>query len=479
MKFQEPEEYGKIPFDKAIKILVDIIGQNVILYLEGEKYHKSNKGKLQRMNEGKMSYQDVLSLQKSCEHFFKVIEVEYNISPLVTTSFVVNLKSVIWDFSLYADSNVIVKKSKKDIALFLLQGKAFHFIDYVSSEKNLLSDLPGNVFKTTEKNVLMFLTDSYKKIFDEIMQIFKNKEAFYEEIANEIRQNPKTNEDLDKEKTSLEEKYRQNIDNWQNEDVYNPNWRTFAPVLNYLHKHNHISFVYRLLGLYLRKNIQKVFTTIFDISEDELKEIIVEIVDMIKNKKHLDKFPSDLYYDIIWFDGQRIRITMCLEYQNNYENSADAIKSNEIINYLGHNYYCSSEGKFLYFWLQARSRVFDTQSDLKDNSEPILTGYKKALEELDKDIKSSPFLTQFLLEAIILNDFLYPRRVAKRVYYEYGITHEVFNKDKLKRDDILKISRNEDIRETLVDIHRRFCTLKINKSYFNKLDAELFGIVPE
>ena len=177
------DKYGKITPGEALKLLIDIIGQNAILDLIPEKNRISYEGKLQRINEGKIPYHNVAILQRCCEQFFEKIESEYEVSPLVRRSLIANLNALILDFSLYAKSNRILDMSKNEIALFLLHGKAFHYINDDSKEKDCLSDLDMNVFKTSEKKVLEFLTDSYKTVFDEIMQKFENKEAFYKAIT--------------------------------------------------------------------------------------------------------------------------------------------------------------------------------------------------------------------------------------------------------------------------------------------------------
>jgi hypothetical protein len=447
---QKADKYGKVTFGEEAKLLVDIIGQNAILDLMPEKNRESYERKLQRMYKGEMPDHGFAGLQRYCEQFFKKIESNYEVSPLVMTIFERDLKFFIWDFSLYTKSNIILDETKNEIALYSLLEQAFHYIYDDSSEKDPFQILLDNgVFKTPEKNVLVFLTDSYKKVFNDIFKIFKNKEAFYNEI------------------TEPGEDYKQNIHNWRNEIVYNPNWRTLVPVLDYLRDKKRIAFVHRLIGLYLRKNAQKVFADVLDIPEDELKEIIKKTANMIREKKHPEKFPSDLYFDDLWFIGQRRKIIECLEFQNNYENSINVIKSNDILKYLECNYSRSSEEKFLYLWLQTRARVFEKYNELKDNREEreeILKGYRIAFDKLLNDTEKSPFLTQFLVEIMLINQFFNPRRVkAINDYYEYGCTLEIFNAEKM--DEILNDVKgflNPDIRKALVNIHSRFCPIKIN-----------------
>jgi predicted restriction endonuclease len=126
----------------------------------------------------------------------------------------------------------------------------------------------------------------------------------------------------------------------------------------------------------------------------------------------------------------------------------------------------SSEEKFLFFWLQTRTKIFEKYIDIKSHKEAqkeILNGYRKAFNELLNDIEKSPFLTQFLTEITLLNIFFNPRRVkAINDYYEYGCTLEVFNADKKEKIiNRIKKYRNIDIRKAFVDIHGKFCPIKI------------------
>jgi len=226
-------------------------------------------------------------------------------------------------------------------------------------------------------------------------------------------------------------------------------------------------FVHRLIGLYLRKNAQKAFVGVFDVSEDELKEIIVKITEMIEDQKCPEEIPYYLCYDDKWLEAHRFKIVECLRFQNNYENNI-GIQSNDILNCLERNYSHSSEGKFLFFWLQTRAKVFEKYSDLKTNKEiqeEILTGYREAFDELlNNDRRGSPFLRQFLAEIILINYFFYPRRVRViNFYFEKGCTFGVFNADEEK--EIInhpKKLRNTDIRKALINMPNHFYDIKIN-----------------
>jgi len=438
---QEADKYGKIPPSEKLRLLIDIIGQNAILDLIPKENRLSYKVKLQRINEGKIPYHNVAIFQRCCEQYFNKIESKYEVSPLIGRSLISNLYALIGDFSLYTKRNIVLSMSKNKIALYLLQERAFHYINDDSKEKDAFSDLDMNIFKTSEEKVHEFLTDSYKRVFDEIMQKFKNKEAFYKEI------------------TGLGEEYKENINNWQNGKVYNPYWRTLVPVLDCLKKHIDITFVHRLIGLYLRKNAQKAFAGVLSISEGELEQIIKKIADMIEAKKRPKNFLSTIGFDEINFIEQRINITKYLEFQNNYENNKNVIKSDDILKY-SNKHIPSSEEMFLKLWLQTRAKVFEKYNDLKNKKiqKEILEDYKEAFDELLKDIKGSPFLTQFLAEIILINIFFHPRREKDiNDYLEYGCTLGVICADKSKGIlNDLKESRNADIRKTLVNIHSKF-----------------------
>ena len=476
-KSQEADKYGQITFGEETKLLVGIIGQPAILDIMLEdrklmskdrklvlKVRESYERKLLRMYNGEMSKNGFTNLQRYCKKFCKNM-IKYKVSPRVIRDIKLNLHHFLFDFSLYSESNIILGKSKNEIALFLLYEQALHHIEDDSSRKDPLSILLNkDVFKVSKNDVLVFLTDSYKIVFDKIMQLFKNKETFYKEINNYCDNNRKKYPKLsEKEVTN----YKQNIINWRNESVYNPNWRTLVPVLDYLFNQKYISFVHRLISLYLRKNAQKAFADILYVSEDELKEIIKKIVKMIEDKKRPENIPYQLYFDHIWFRDQRINIAKCLQLQNNYENSIDVTESNNFIEYLKCNYLRSSEEKFLYFWLQTRAKVFEKHSDLEGHreiQEEILNGYREAIDELLNGTKS-PFDRQFLIEIMLINYFFYPRRVKTiRDYYEHGrTTLEIFTA-KMSWENILNILKefqNTDIRKALVNIHSKHCQLKI------------------
>ena len=451
---KDKSEYDDVSFSKRIKLLVDIIGQDVILDIKKKK-PKGYKRKLQRIYNGESvqytnldtSEYEPESPQFYCKLFFEEIYDNYGVPPLICTSIFSDISDFMHHFSIYTESNKILDKSKNEIVLCALEGLISHHIEGNSDK---------DVFKTSKKSVLEFLTDSYKIIFNEIFKKFKNKKNFYEEITKDLYK---------------QESHKKNIDNWINEKC-NSDWQTLIPILDCL-KGKHITFVHRLIGMYLRKNAQKVLADILDISENELKEIIIKIVSLIKKEQSLEKFPSALYFDDIWINDQRFLISMCLQYQNNYKNGSDIAKSNDTIEYLERNYNHSSEEKYLFFWLQTRAKIFVKYCDLEGHREEILDGYRKAFDELYNK-QSNPFLAQFLTEIIMINDFFYPRRKNAEKYYKYGYNRGKFGADKQKILNTFKKFKNKDIRKTFVDIHEKICELYISQRVCKIFDENTY-----
>jgi len=81
---QEADKYGKITPGEATKLLIDIIGQNVIINFMSKDHpnSKSYERKLQRIFKGNIPYHNIASLQRYYEQFSKEIEDKYEISPL-------------------------------------------------------------------------------------------------------------------------------------------------------------------------------------------------------------------------------------------------------------------------------------------------------------------------------------------------------------------------------------------------------------
>jgi len=443
------DEYGNVTFGEATKLLINTIGQNVTLDLAGEKRRISLKKTQERMYTGDTVYgaqsetADIYRNLVSSEteeargyyvQFFKNAE-KYGFSAFAKQTF-----AAFTGCFFYALVNTVAfEKPKKDIALFLLKKQTFHYIYDSVTKGTAVDPAKKDIFKPSKESALAFLTDSYKKIFEH----FKCKEAFYAGIK------------------SLAEDYKENITNWcRNEKeakcVYNPNWQTLVPVLDFLHRQNMSAFAHRLINLYLRKNAQKALADVLHISEGEQKKIITDIETMLIENRRPEEFYEDIYASDLQFAEQGSLISMYLSYQN-YTESFDPVISNNIMSYIEDKCPRSSE-KFFSPWLKARAKVFERQSTLKDDKnaqEEILANYKKAFE--NGIAYAGWLLAQFLMEGIVINDYFNPRREKdSNDFFGYGYVLEVFGDNKKKLLDWLKEVKYSDIRGDFIGIYRDF-----------------------
>jgi tetratricopeptide (TPR) repeat protein len=220
--------------------------------------------------------------------------------------------------------------------------------------------------------------------------------------------------------------------------------------------------VHRLIGLYLLKNTQRAMEEILGISEEtEQKQIIEDIKTMINENKEPEEFyvENDLEFfeqtDLIW---------RCLAYQ--HQENIDTVKFNEIINTIENE--CKNSKKFFSPWLKTRAKVFEKGEALKENKDEqnkIIEGYKKAYD--DGIAYAGGYLSQFLLEAIVINQFFYPGNVKNtNDFYGYGYALEIFGDNKQKLLDIIEESKNAELCMVFIDIlnkHNPLANLINNK----------------
>jgi tetratricopeptide (TPR) repeat protein len=235
------------------------------------------------------------------------------------------------------------------------------------------------------------------------------------------------------------------------EDVYNATWKNLEFILDYLHEINFlpeedkITYIHRLINLYLRRNAQRAIRKILDISEPEQDKIIEAIKTMLNNE---NKKPEDFYLenDFEFFEQINL-IYLCLVYQ--YQEDFDPEKSDEIINTIKSK--CDNSKKFFSHWLKARAEVFRNGETIKKNKkvqDSIINGYKEAYKE--GIAYAGCYLTQFLFEAIVINRFC--RREGNN-YYGYGYALELFESDKENLYKFIKESKNTEPGKDFIDIH--------------------------
>ncbi|MDR2717935.1 MAG: tetratricopeptide repeat protein [Treponema sp.] len=470
--YEEINKYGNVTFGQTSKFLIDIIGQNVILdYIsknienekEAEKKREAFKQNLDRMYRGQAVYYKKFataereSPQWYIEQFFKEIlekKEKYNLPRIVY----IIIDSFTWQLFFALTWHTPFEKLKSETVLFHLRKQVFCFIYH-----NLLNGMPlsdGSVYKISSNSIIRFLSDDFKNIFLELGNKYKDNEDFMkpktrglELMLQKTFENKKTihgkienyyDDNADKyprlDASDYSPNYRQNIHNWQNEKI-NPTWKALEPILDFLQKNNGIVFVHRLIGHCFLRNTQKALENVLHISQPEQEKIITDIKTMINDKRKPEEFYIENDFEFL---EQVNLIYMCLVYQ--HQEDFDPVKSDAIINVIESK--CTNSKKFFSPWLNARAKVFETGETIRNNKDLIIKGYKKAYDE--GIAYAGCYLSQFLLEAIVINRFC--RREGNN-YYGYGYALELFESEKENLYKFIKESKNTEPCKGFIDIH--------------------------
>jgi len=180
------DKYGNITFGEVSRLLIDTIGQNVILDRMPKNEQRAFKRKLEDMYKYEAVYRNFSTAEPESpqwyvEQCFKDLENKYKLP----CSAMIVLDSFTWQLFYAIRSYTPFEKPKKETALFLLRKEIFGFI--FLKEK----PLDGIKLNISENSIIIFLTDSYKKIFKEVFKDYKYKETFYKELTNYCDENPK------------------------------------------------------------------------------------------------------------------------------------------------------------------------------------------------------------------------------------------------------------------------------------------------
>jgi len=169
------DNFGNVTFGEATELLVEIIGQIVLLNFIPEKNHKSYKRQLERMYDGYGIYSNFAaaapdSPQYYFERFFrKVLEDKYKMPRLV----MILVDSFTWQYFNALMCTVTFERPKKQTALTLARMSIFNIIKH-----NLLGDKPfieDGLTKITKKSIITFLEESYDNIFNDIENEFSEE----------------------------------------------------------------------------------------------------------------------------------------------------------------------------------------------------------------------------------------------------------------------------------------------------------------
>ncbi|GHU91426.1 hypothetical protein FACS189476_12090 [Spirochaetia bacterium] len=197
------------------------------------------------------------------------------------------------------------------------------------------------------------------------------------------------------------------------------------------------------------RNCQKALKDILDISFAEQETIIRDIVTMIIEKKEPVQFYDENYN---CSSEQIIAIPMIL-YSMPYTHPSEIDVKIEKINRL-----CPDDKKFFPQWLKARSTVFNKLDALNNDismQEKIVEDYKNAFATGSS--YAGAYTKQFLLEAIILNLYFFPRR-EKDIddYHSYGYALEIFP----KKQELLECLKQDigkmDLKQQLIFVHQHY-----------------------
>ena len=191
-KNKDIDEFGNITFGEATELLVDIIGQIVILEFIPKEKQEAYKRSLERMYDGEGTYSKFAtasseSPQSYMEQFFKkILEERYGLSRLA----MIIVDSFTWQLFNALTCTTTFEKPKKETALCLIRKELFNLIYH-----NLLmgKSFDGNInIKISGDSIITFLTDSYDKIFSFAENDFnKNGKVFINELKEYWNENYK------------------------------------------------------------------------------------------------------------------------------------------------------------------------------------------------------------------------------------------------------------------------------------------------
>ena len=173
---QEEDKFGNVTFGEASRLLIDIIGQNVILDSIPQKEHKAFMRNLERIyNNPRLATVEAESPIWYFKEFF------INISKYKLPHYTMKIIEDFYLKLLYALTwSTPFEKPKKETALLLIKKELFYLIYHILKKEEHLYDY-----------IIKFLTDNYDNIFAEAESNYKNEKIFYEEINNYCVENYK------------------------------------------------------------------------------------------------------------------------------------------------------------------------------------------------------------------------------------------------------------------------------------------------
>jgi len=181
------DSYGNITYGEATALLVEIIGQIVILSRIPDKdKREAFKSSLERMCRGEGVYSKfATAAEGSAQWYFADLFKNFLELPSIA---MILIDSFTWQFFHALTCTTPFETLKKDIALMLAKKLIFNIIYH-----NLLNDIPlsdGKIYNIKKESIKFLLTDRNKLIFDDINEEFKKEnKIFIDELKQYLKEN--------------------------------------------------------------------------------------------------------------------------------------------------------------------------------------------------------------------------------------------------------------------------------------------------
>lgn len=451
---EKNEKYGNITFGDTTKLLMGIIGQPAILSQIPESERDSYKKSLERIYKDEAPFFRLAvpepdysedspyadSPQAYCELFFNELIENYRIPTIIekvrgkerkAAIARVIIDSFTWQLFYSVLSFTPFEYTQHEILLYLIRRQVFGYVDRCVNPSG-----DNNEFHLSEEKILLFLTDSYKRIFNDAAR--KSTKNSVEELSKQVEYFYSRNSDkykylisgVDKEK---EHDFSQEIKLLSSETTYNITWKMLKPILDFMYEKNAQETIHRLLAHYFFKNAQRALTEVCGITKNEQDKIILDTVTMIREKRQPQEFYNDNYGMDSFFSHNMTVITclrMCMRYLVGEHIEVEKIE--QCITEIERNgpHYKA----FFSPWLKAKLKtLLCLQSGNRDSNEleEISNLYREAFDK--GKYFAGGYLTQFLFEAIAVELYFFTRRTKNRdCYYGFGFALEIFNNIEFK-----------------------------------------------
>jgi tetratricopeptide (TPR) repeat protein len=426
----EQEKWGNITFGDTTKLHIGIMGQSAMLGIIPQKEYDGYKRKLERVYKDEVPFSRLsISSPESPQYYFELFlndlkdkcklpskTIETNGKKREETAAEFIIDSFTWQLFYSVLSFTPFEYPQHDILLHLVRSQVFNFVYDCVTDKNA-------VFNFSKDAVLSFITDTYKKIFKDAAKNLSGNNI--EKLSNEITSYCSEKYGNLFETRKGEEKepnFYQEINRWMDEKT-NPTWRMLEPILDFMYSKNQIMITHRLIAHYFFKNTQRALAEVCGISLEEQKKIIIDVAIMLIENRKPSAFYDEYYGQKYFLESMPVVFT-CLEYLNGEKIEFDTISHylNEIKRNLPHSHI------FFSLWFEAKAKCLLLLQNGSRDANSIGEITDKYSDAFDKGkYFAGGFMRQFLLEAIVVERYFYPRNKKWEYYHGFGYALEMFN----------------------------------------------------